>query len=473
MKREIGLALVYRDMWQSACRYFPNTRRLNEVAPAIVGMGCFDRVETNGGAFEQVCLMSGENPNKAVREWTAHFRDAGIRTQMLERGLCALALSPVPADVRELLYKVKKSQGVDISRSFCGLNDPDNLQFSIVYAKKAGMTSQAALAMADSPVHTLEHYMSVVDKVVEYGCDEICLKDMSGTVQSSFIAELTSRIRRRHPDLYIQYHGHCGRTASSTLSVVDAVRAGADCVDVAIEPLAWGKGHPDVLAVIKALKAEGFCVKEVDMDAYMTVSELNARFLADYGCDDTVASQMNRTLADSIIPGGMVGSVLPELQDCLNAVNSYLRTVGDEELTFDRFMALVLDEVEYIWPALGYPPMVTPFSQYVKNTALMNVMNLLKGKPRWTTIDKDTWNMILGRMGRLPGNLAPEIIALAKERGKEFYDGVPQDALADGLDRYRAIMCAEGWDSGQDDEELLQLAMHERQYRAYKRGMSL
>ena len=70
-KREIKFSLVYRDMWQSSGRYQPRVDQLVRVAPAIVDMGCFDRVETNGGAFEQVNLLYGENPNVAVRQWTA------------------------------------------------------------------------------------------------------------------------------------------------------------------------------------------------------------------------------------------------------------------------------------------------------------------------------------------------------------------------------------------------------------------
>ena len=42
-------------------------------------------------------------------------------------------------------------------------------------------------------------------------------------------------------------------------------------------------------------------------------------------------------------------------------------------------------------PRLGYPPLVTPFSQYVKNVALMNVYNLTIGKGRWEAIDNNTW----------------------------------------------------------------------------------
>ena len=83
-KREIKFSLVYRDMWQSSGRYQPRVDQLVRVAPAIVDMGCFDRVETNGGAFEQVNLLYGENPNVSVRKWTAPLRKAGIQTHMLD-----------------------------------------------------------------------------------------------------------------------------------------------------------------------------------------------------------------------------------------------------------------------------------------------------------------------------------------------------------------------------------------------------
>ena len=80
--------------------------------------------------------------------------------------------------------------------------------------------------------------------------------------------------------------------------------------------------------------------------------------------------------------------------------------------------------------------------------------------------------MILGHMGRLPGELAPEIVALAKEKGLEFTDCNPQDNYPDELPKFRAMMDEEGWDYGEDDEELFELAMHERQYRDYRSGIA-
>ena len=155
MGREIKLALVYRDMWQSSGKYLPRVDHLVRVAEPIVEMGCFARVETNGGGFEQINLLFGENPNVSVRKWTQAFNDAGIQTQMLERGLNALRMSPVPADVRKMMFKLKKIQGTDISRSFDGLNNPVNLANSFKFAKEGGMIAQGALSITYSPVRSI------------------------------------------------------------------------------------------------------------------------------------------------------------------------------------------------------------------------------------------------------------------------------------------------------------------------------
>ena len=471
MKKEVKFSLAYRDMWQSSGKYMPTAGQLKEVAPAIIATGCFDRVETNGGAFEQVCLMAGENPNTAVREWTAPFKKAGIQTQMLERGLNGLRMNPVPADVRELMYKVKKAQGTDIARSFCGLNDTRNLQLSVEYAKKAGMISQVALAVTDSPVHTVEYYMGIVDQVVEYGCDEICLKDMAGIGRPSFLAGLTSQIKCRHPHLIVQYHGHSG-PGFSPASMLEVARAGADYLDVAMEPLSWGKVHPDVITIREMLKADGFTVKDIDMEAYMQARSLTQKHIDDFlgHWIDSNNSSMSSLLVGCGLPGGMMGSMMADLKSFQGVLNASLRTQGKPELSLDQMMVRLFQEVEYAWPRLGYPPLVTPFSQYVKNTALMNLMASIKGQPRWSMIDKDTWNMILGNMGRLPGALAPEIIELAEANGYKFFDGTPQEKYPDALESYRTMMDREGWDYGQDDEELFEFAMHERQYRDYRSG---
>jgi len=471
MKNKIRFSLLYRDMWQSSGKYQPRVEQLKAVAPHIIEMGCFDRIETNGGAFEQVQLLYGENPNIAVREWTKPFNEAGIQTHMLERALNGIRMYPVPADVRRLMYKVKKAQGVNISRSFCGLNDHRNLELSIKFAKEAGMISQAALSITHSPVHTVAYYMDVVKHIVDYGTDEICLKDMAGVGRPATLGELVRQIKKKYPGIIVVYHGHSG-PGMSVASMLEVARAGADYLDVAMEPLSWGMIHPDVIAIRAIMDDAGFDVPEINMDAYMKVRSLTQSFIDDFlgYFIDPRNKQISSLLISSGLPGGMMGSMMADLKGVHQGINASLKKQGLRELTEDELVVKLFKEVETIWPVLGYPPLVTPFSQYVKNVALMNILQLTSGKERYGMIDNNTWDMILGKAGKLPGELGKEIISLAEKMGKEFYTGNPQDAYPDELPVYRAEMKKNGWDTGQDEEELFELAMHDRQYRDYKSG---
>ena len=473
MKRKIEFCLVYRDMWQSSGKYVPRVDQLKKIAPVIIEMGCFTRVETNGGASEQVNLLFGENPNIAVREWLKPFNEAGIKTMMLERALNGLRMYPVPADVRQLMFKVKKAQGVDISRSFCGLNDPRNLELSIKYAKEAGMISQAALSITYSDIHTVEYYMELVDKVIEYGADEIGLKDMAGIGRPVTLGKLVKAIKDKYPNILVHYHGHSG-PGFSVASMLEVANAGADVIDVAMEPLSWGMVHPDVITIQQMLKDAGFDVPEINMNAYMKARSLTQEFMDDflvYFIDpkNKISSSL---LIGCGLPGGMMGSLMADLKGVHNAINMFLKKDGKKELSEDELLVQLFEEVAYVWPKVGNPPLVTPFSQYVKNIALMNILQMAQGKERYSQMDKNTWDMILGKTGKLPGTLAPEIIALAEKNNYEFFTDTPQSYYPNELEKYRKEMDENGWEYGQDDEELFELAMHDRQYRDFKSGVA-
>ena len=471
MAREIKLSLLYRDMWQSSGKYQPRVDQLQKIAPVIIDMNCFARVETNGGAFEQVNLLYGENPNKAVREFTAPFNKVGIQTHMLDRGLNGLRMNPVPSDVRRLMYKVKHAQGVDITRIFCGLNDPRNIIPSIEYAKEGGMIPQASLCITHSPIHTVEYYANLAEKLIEAGAEEICLKDMAGIGRPADIGRIIHLIKTAHPQIPVSYHGHSG-PGFSVASMLEAARNGVDVIDVAMEPLSWGMVHPDVITIQATLKNAGFLVPDINMEAYMESRKLTQEFIDDFlgYFIDPGNKTMTSMLVGCGLPGGMMGSMMADLKGMHGAINMALRQNGKKEVSLNKLLIQLFQEVEDIWPMLGYPPLVTPFSQYVKNVALMNIFSAAKNEPRFSMIDKDTWNMILGKTGQLPGPLAPEIIELAKANNFEFYEGDPQDAFPDELDRFRKEMKENGWDEGPDQEELFEFAMHERQYRDMKSG---
>lgn len=471
MKREVKFSLVFRDMWQSAGKYVPRVDQLVKIAPAIIEMGCFARVETNGGGFEQVNLLFGENPNKAVRDWTKPFHDAGIQTHMLDRALNGLRMSPVPADVRKLFYKVKKAQGTDITRTFCGLNDVRNIIPSITYAKDAGMISQCALSITHSPIHTVAYYTNMALELIKAGADEICIKDMAGIGRPVTLGKIVANIKKAHPEIPVQYHSHAG-PGFNMASILEVCEAGCDYIDVGMEPLSYGTGHADVISVQAMLKDAGFRTPGINMEAYMTARGLIQEFMDDFlGLYISPKNRlMNSLLIAPGLPGGMMGSLMTDLETNLESINKYKAKRNLPFMTQDQLLIKLFDEVAYVWPRVGYPPLVTPFSQYVKNLAMMNVIAMEKGKERWGMIADDIWDMILGKAGRLPGELAPEIIEKAEREGRKFFDGDPQENYPDSLDKYRKMMKENKWALGEDDEELFEYAMHPAQYEAYKSG---
>jgi pyruvate carboxylase subunit B len=460
-------------MWQSSGKFQPRKDQLERIAPVIIDMGCFSRVETNGGAFEQVQLLAGENPNEAVRAFCKPFNEAGIKTHMLDRGLNALRMYPVPDDVRALMYKVKHAQGVDIPRIFDGLNDIRNIAPSIKWAKEAGMTPQGTLCITTSPVHTLEYYSELADKEIEAGAEEICLKDMAGIGQPAFLGKLTKMIKDKHPEIIIEYHGHSG-PGLSMASILEVCKNGADIIDTAIEPLSWGKVHPDVISVQSMLKHAGFEVPEINMDAYMKARALTQEFIDEWlGYFINPGNKMMSSLLLGCgLPGGMMGSMMSDLGGIRGTINNLRKKKGEPELSVDDMLVKLFNEVAYVWPRVGYPPLVTPFSQYVKNISLMNLLSLEQGKGRYVYMDDSMWGMILGKSGKVPGELAPEIVELAKAQGREFTDADPHTLLTPALEDFKKEMDENGWDYGQDNEELWELAMHPEQYRNYKSGQA-
>lgn len=222
------------------------------------------------------------------------------------------------------------------------------------------------------------------------------------------------------------------------------------------------------------LKHEGFDVPDINMGAYMKARALTQEFIDEWlGYFINPANKvMSSLLLTCGLPGGMMGSMMADLGGIRTTINNLRKKKGEEELSMDDMLIRLFDEVAYVWPRVGYPPLVTPFSQYTKNIALMNLLTMEQGKGRFVMMDDSMWGMILGKSGKVPGEIDPELVELAKKQGREFTTADPHTLLKDALPEFRKEMDENGWDYGQDDEELFELAMHPEQYRNYKSGQA-
>ena len=380
MKREVKFSLVFRDMWQSAGKYVPRVDQLVKVAPAIIEMGCFARVETNGGGFEQVNLLFGENPNRAVREWTKPFHEAGIQTHMLDRALNGLRMSPVPADVRKLFYKVKKAQGTDITRTFCGLNDVRNIAPSITYAKEAGMISQCSLCITHSPIHTVEYYTNMALELIKLGADEICIKDMAGLLTPYNATELVTALKES-VSIPIDLHTHYTSGVAS-MTYMKAVEAGCDIIDTAISPLAMGTSQPATEVMAKTFEGTPYD-PGFDQNLLAEIANHFAPMREEWlktGRMSTKVLGVNIKTLMYQVPGGMLSNLVSQL---------------DEMGASDRFQE-VLEEVPRVRKDFGEPPLVTPSSQIVGTQAVLNVVT----GERYKVVTKESKKLLSGQFGQ-------------------------------------------------------------------------
>ena len=160
------------------------------------------------------------------------------------------------------------------------------------------------------------------------------------------------------------------------------------------------------------------------MSAYMKARAMTREFIDEWlGYFINPGNKiMSSLLLGCGLPGGMMGSMMADLGGMRQTINNIRKKKGEEELSMDDLLIKLFDEVEYVWPRVGYPPLVTPFSQYVKNISLMNLLTMEQGKGRFVMMDDSMWGMILGKSGKIPGTIDPELVELAKKQGREFTD---------------------------------------------------
>jgi len=294
---------------------------------------------------------------------------------------------------------------------------------------------------------------------------------MAGIGRPVSVGKMIKGIKERHPNTIVQYHGH-STPGFSVATSLEAARAGADYIDVGMEPLSYGTGHADLLTIHEMLRDAGFSLPDINMDAYMEVRSLTQEFIDDFL--GYYINQRNRKMNPLLIgpglPGGMMGSLMADLENNLKSLNKWKAKKGQPLVSQEDLLIKLFDEVKYTWPRFGYPPLVTPYSQYVKNASLMNVVQMEKGKKRFSMIDENTWGMLMGKSGKLPGPIGEELQTMADAEGREKFVGNPQDLYPDELDKFRQQMEEKGWETGQDDEELFEFAMHPPQYEDYKSG---
>lgn len=443
MKPVVFNNTVLRDGHQSLAATRMTTAQMLPATAGLDALG-FGALETWGGATIDATLrFLRENPFARLDA----LKQAAPRTphMMLLRGQNIVQYTSFPDDVVEAFVRCAARHGMDIFRVFDALNDARNLRTAIRTVKAEGRHAQAAICYTTSPVHTPEKLAALADEFAELECDSICIKDMAGLLTPRVAYELVKAIKQRHA-LPVVVHSHetAGLALASYLAAIDA---GADAVDTSITPFANGTGQPDTVRMLAAMAGHPRAPR------YDTAVLLDLRKYFE-GVAGELAKFMSaaneRVDSDALsyqVPGGMLSNFRTQLAEM------------KMEARFNDVMA----EVPVVREALGWIPLVTPTSQIVGTQAMLNVKF-----GRWKNLAQAAVDIALGKYGRTPGAINPEVLALArKQSGQAPVEGRPADLLEPRMPKLREELAAKGLPVS--DENAVLFAMFPRETEAFYR----
>ncbi len=259
---------TFRDAHQSLLATRVRTHDLVAVAPHVARMiPQLLSIEAWGGATYDVALrFLKEDPWERL----AAMREAApnICLQMLLRGRNTVGYTPYPTEVTSAFVEEAAETGIDIFRIFDALNDVDQMRPAIEAVRETGTTiAEVALCYTGDlsnpaeQLYTLDYYLHLADSIVEAGAHVLAIKDMAGLLRAPAARTLVTALRERF-DLPVHLHTH--DTAGGQLAtLVAAIEAGVDAVDVASAALAGTTSQPSMSALVAATD---FSPRETGLD---------------------------------------------------------------------------------------------------------------------------------------------------------------------------------------------------------------
>ena len=387
---------TFRDAHQSLLATRVRTRDLVKVAPHLARLTPqLLSVEAWGGATYDVALrFLAEDPWERLEALRQAIPNVCI--QMLLRGRNTVGYTPYPESVTDAFVKEAAESGVDIFRIFDALNDVEQMKPAIdavlrtkTAVAEVGICYTGNLLDPKEELYTLDYYLELAGKIVAAGAHILAIKDMAGLLRPEAARKLVTALRERF-DLPVHLHTH--DTAGGQLAtLLAAIEAGVDAVDVASAPMAGATSQPSASSLIAALA-------DTDRDCQIPLSSVTAlepyfeAVRKIYAPFESGLPAPTGRIYDHEIPGGQL---------------SNLRQQAMALGMGDRF-----EEVEDMYAAankiLGRPPKVTPSSKVVGDLALHLVAvgadpEDFATNPQNYDVPDSVISFMAGALGDLPG----------------------------------------------------------------------
>ena len=393
--KKVGVTeVVLRDGIQSLLATRVPLRDLVSILPALDRVGYWS-LETWGGATYDACIRYlNEDPWERLRTFQSLLNKTP--QQMLIRGQNLVGYKHYSNAVVSKFLERSAENGIEIFRTFDALNDFNNIEFSIKEVKRIGKHAQGTIAYTTSPVHDLNTWLDLARKIEDAGADSLAIKDMAGLLRPFDAFSLVKELKRSLSiPIHMQTHATTGMSAATNMK---AIEAGIDNIDTSISSLSMTYGHSATETMLAIFEDQDRHI-DLDLDALDEVSIFFKDIREKYSEFEGGLKGVDSTMLVKQVPGGMLSNLESQLK------------ANKQEDKID----LVKDEIPKVRKDFGYPPLVTPASQIIGAQALLNVMS----SRRYENLSNESLNLILGRYGKLPGEIDSDLLTQAESIGIE------------------------------------------------------
>lgn len=463
--------LTLRDGQQSSFATRMTQQQIDRVLPFYKDAN-FYAMEVWGGAVpDSVMRYLNENPWDRLEKIKAAVGDVSKLTA-LSRGRNLFGYAPYTDEIIEGFCRNSIASGLGIMRIFDALNDVNNVKSTIKYVKKYGGIADCAVCYTidpkypklsffdklkgkknPDPVFTNAYFIDKAKQMAALGADMITIKDMSGLIPPSRIAELIP-LFKQNLSVPIDFHTHC--TPGYGLgAVLMAIIKGVDVVDTNIWNFAGGTGAPAIELIYIFCKKLGVeldvnmeAVAKINKELYNIRKELEAydatkQFPKPFNpLTDTLPAEVDKEF-DKAIAAAKANDEEALLNAC-HAIEAYFNFPKPNELVkkaevpggmYSNMVAQlkqlnsmdILEKAMELIPtvrlAAGLPPLVTPTSQIVGAQAVNCALDLKAGKPMYSNVSNQFVALVKGEYGKTPVPVDPEFrLKIAGTREETPYD---------------------------------------------------
>jgi len=402
MKKVNFMLTAFRDGFQSVYGARVLTKDFMPAVEAARHAG-ISHMEFGGGArFQALFFYCNEN---AFDMMDTFRKTAGpdANLQTLARGVNVVGLDSQSSDVIKAHADLFKKHGTTTIRNFDALNDVNNLIYSGKCIHDAGLKHEVCVTMMSlapgwdttGQIHNEIFYEKILRSILDAGVpfDSVCFKDASGTSTPTTVGKTIAMARRLLPKgTKIVFHTH--ETAGNSIACcLEAIKAGADSLDLSMQPVSGGTCQPDILTMWHALRGSEYTL-DIDPHKIQEAENVFKDCMAKYFLPPE-ATSVNPIIPFSPLPGG-----------ALTANTQMMRDNG----TFDKFPEVVKAMGECVKLG-GFGTSVTPVSQFYFQQAYSNVM-----AGPWKKITPGYGKMVLGYFGKTPVEPDPMVVKAASEQ---------------------------------------------------------